>query len=420
MKHQIPDSGNVEIYTGVMGAGKSLLAVDRILDIIQIEKRPVFTNLPIKHAVIRKYLRIKSGPEFASLIYPLAKDHFQRFIERQHLRMEMRETMHARSVEQSKSMSMVRLNLDFEREHGVDLYRGAQANSIHPCSYVIIDEAHHWYGIEDGKDADAELRRYLTMCRHHMHNVILITQHPMQMVVCTRRLTTKFTICSRMDHVKLAGSLTFKNLGVPVLVRRTYSSNDIYNGELRTDAEHLDSKILYLRSARVRVLFRLYSSFLHIGSPRAMLRKADDVRRTHGIYEVVERLAQEAREAKKGRFVRMIKSFMKMGFRLSFAVLFLIAGYSIGANFASPLLDDDVVQDFTLPDDLRVRGYAAGRVRIGEDWYAKGDDFYGSQVLRVARDGLLCLFDGRLYGFGQTGIADFGPADSVISRFGGG
>ena len=56
----------VEIIHGLMGSGKSFFAVRRALSMVEEARRPLYTNLPMKWAVVRKYLRLRGGSDLAN------------------------------------------------------------------------------------------------------------------------------------------------------------------------------------------------------------------------------------------------------------------------------------------------------------------------------------------------------------------
>ena len=73
-------STGIELVTGIPGSGKSFHMVERLVDWVLKEQRPVYTNLPLCWRVLRKYLKIKGGEHCAGLIHELTEERFNTFI----------------------------------------------------------------------------------------------------------------------------------------------------------------------------------------------------------------------------------------------------------------------------------------------------------------------------------------------------
>ena len=411
----LPESGTVEIIAGPMGSGKSLHCVGRVLEIIEQERRPVFTNLPVKLRVFRKYLSVKSGPAYASLIYALSEEHFNRFIERQHKRMELRKRLEDKWAHRGRPAMHGRVLRIFERIHGPSIYQGPDANDIYETSIVLIDEAHHWFPMQGGKPIDEKLQSYITMCRHHMHCVILVSQAPMQLAKCSRRLCSIYSICRNKAQDRLMWGIRFKHLGIKALGIETYRGEDVKDGEPVKFAEPMTSKALLLAAPSVRVLFRLYSSFTHLGSPRRMLNRLAEVRATHGILEEDNRVRELRRQAKRARPMKIGKIASKLLLRASIAGVFVVLGVGIGRGLAPPApVEEIAAAGWAPPEGLKVKARAGDRIAIGDAWYGKGDNFHGAKVRVVAADGVLVERGGVFYAYGREGLRELGPADQLV------
>lgn len=420
---RLPEAGVVEIIAGDKGSGKSLHCVKRVLDIIQQERRPVFTNLPIRWRVLRQYLRIKSGPAYANLIYPLNMEHFDRFIDRQHRRMQIRERLNDEARRTKRVISSRCMEAAYEAELGPDIYEGPDANAILPAAYVIIDECHHWFPMQGGKERDEILQRYLSMCRHHLHQVILVSQAPMQISKAGRRLATLYTICRHKTYDRIAWGVRFQHLGIRALGMIRYSADDIEGEEPIRGAEPMEQSAIYPWAPCTQVLFRLYSSHTHIGTPRRMLRTLDEVRGRLGVLDEDRRIRSQREQWRKERPVRMIRRFRKAAFAATLLTLGIGVGLAAGrAGRSQPeyiqeqAINEGLTEKQAEPD-YRVRAMARDRVNIEGAWYAANSTMpNGEKVLYVARDGCIIHADGMLYTIDRKGTARLGDAAEIHHR----
>lgn len=413
---KLPDAGTVEIVAGPMGSGKSLQSVEKVVEIITTERRPVFTNLPIKLRVLREYLRVKHGPAYASLIYTLSEDHFKNFIERQHQQMQLRKKLEDKWARRGRPLMHGRVSRIFQRIAGQPIYSGPIANDILPTSYVVIDEAHHWFPMQGGKPVDEVLQRYITMCRHHMHQVVLITQAPMQLAMSARRLASLYTICRNKANDKIVWGVRFKHLGLKSLGRETWRADDVTNGVPSQFAEPMISHAIHLQFPRAQTLFRLYSSFTHLGSPRRMMNSLNEVRRTHGIYDEDRAIRERSAIVKRERPMKIGRVVGRTIYRVSIAAIFVVIGVAVGRGMspkAAPQADQEGVA-FTVPDEMRLTARAKDRWRVGGKWYGVGDNFEGATVVAVAADGLMLDHRGVWYAYGKQGLVRVGSTDQLV------
>lgn len=417
MSIKIPPCGELEIIAGVMGSGKTLHVVQRILEIIQIERRPVFTNTPLRFKTLRQYLRIKSGPAYANLIYQLTEDHFSAFIDRQHEYAKVREK-HLNECrltgQQFSNQAVERL---FYAQHGPNIYSGPLANSIHPMSYVVIDEAHHWFPMQGGKEVDQHLQRYISMCRHHMHQVILISQAPMQIAKCARRLATRYTICRPKADDRIAWGLRWKHIGLRPLGITTFRGDDIKDGEPVRHAEMMTNKSVLTFLPSVKVIFRLYDSFTHVGSPRRMVRQLHETRREHGITELETELQQKRQHAKDTLPMRAARTTT----RLTLLIVATTTAFVIGAslNRSQPMPATEAPEQLTLewnPPDEKITATSQNSIKIGHTWLAPGDNYHGATVLNVYPDGLLLIAHDVVYSITKDGRNRLGTTAEILDR----
>lgn len=282
---RLPRVGDVEIYTGLMGAGKSYCAVREMVRILVEERRPVYTNLPIRWRVMRQYLRNRGGEELAALCFPLTEEHFRRFVDRQHKRMQLRERVKLECQAVGQAFRERAFAATWREQAGEDVVRGVEANWIDPLAVIIIDEVHHWFPQQTQAVNKEFLQRYLTMLRHHLHRLVVISQNPMQVDISFRRLASYYVDIRAQAEEKLAWGLRSKHLGVRGIRLERFTA-DVYDDErARKTVGPLSSSLVFERLPHNRWVFRLYDSFTHVGGVRAMQRRLREVRREAGLSE---------------------------------------------------------------------------------------------------------------------------------------
>lgn len=296
----------VEVVEGLPGSGKSFWALGEVLRVILEERRPVFTNLPIRMRVVREYLRCRGGDAAANLIFPLTQPHFERFLSRQAKRAEFRKQMEDECRLVGKSFREAEFLRRWEDLSGPDIHYaeplvrrvvrpdGSEffsrepspipANWISHFAYVVIDEAHEWYPGQavTGDKVDVRLLvKYLAMHRHHGHDLVFITQDRMNIANAIRRMSQYFTRVRDRSEDRIAWGVRFKHLGLRAFayVRMTPQQEQAF-GE--AGAPSSDSTVFPgLRSQRWK--FRLYDSYVHVGGVRNLTRRLREVRKAAGL-----------------------------------------------------------------------------------------------------------------------------------------
>jgi len=273
-----------EMWEGLPGSGKSFRAVKEVLRIIMEDRRPVYTNLPIRMRVMRAWLRKRGGEVLARLIQPMTREHFTRFLDRQEARQtSLKAWQETRRMEGRSYPDSLFARL-WLAEAGPDIYEGPKANWIPSIAVVFIDEVHLWFPASDvmARRENPNLQRYLSMHRHHGHSLYFITQDRMQMSVTIRRLCViVWTIRNRAED-KIAWGIRLKHFGVQAFgyARFTSFGEDSKNSELSAPIEEI-TEFPWLPSNKW--LFRLYDSFTHVGGLARMKRLLDERRHELGV-----------------------------------------------------------------------------------------------------------------------------------------
>lgn len=335
-----PETG-IEIMYGRPGSGKSLFAVKRSIKVMREQRRPVYTNLPLRMRVIRQYLRVLGGEELARLIRPLTEEHFNRFIRR------YAEHRRFKELQRSANPFLSRLQLrDFWlAEAGPDVTSGDDANWIPAGSLVIIDEAHHWYPNVALKTVikkePPELMAYLTMHRHLQHWIWVITQADRQISTTFKALAHRVWRIHPRDDDRLAWGIRFRHLGIKALGYRAYTPE-----QEEKDEPH-ENYTDFPWWPTNRVYFRLYDSYTHAGSRRELMEGLRAVRVEAGLDER-GRLSHEdesmgVKKKQRSWFVVFLLGLSKMlGFGLVLSLV-LVVGVHLGRNSESD--DSDVADD---------------------------------------------------------------------------
>ena len=270
-KRSINIKTGIEIWDGLPGSGKSYSSVDELIKIIINERRPVYTNLPLKIKVIRKYLAVKAKSKTAAdYVQHLSRDHFERFIERNRIWTEFSEIMKAQGYGHGYTHRM------FEQEYGAGIISGENADWIPTGSVLILDEFHRWADQRMQKAEDPAFLLYATMHRHHMHRIIIATQDAMQVSITWRRNSDQ--IVHHTDKRKLPFMFGLK-LPIPAFARE-YWPKEYLDGKDRQGQKPTKTEVL-IPSLTDGMIWRFYDSFTHMGGARRLTRTLEKTR--HGI-----------------------------------------------------------------------------------------------------------------------------------------
>lgn len=407
---------SIILACGLPGAGKSLYGVQVLINAILNERRPVYTNLPIKWRVMRQYLRVVGGSQkYADLLYQLwdngrfdpmtgavRPDHerhqFGAFIHRAKKYAELREMM--RSQNRNINVSEREIYETFVQRWGEHVTRGPAANWIDPHALIIIDEGHHWYAQQTQQSEPEELRAYLTMHRHHQHSILLLTQDPMQVSISFRRLEAYRWMIRKRGEDKLAWGLKFKHFGLKGLGYAKYTRDQIDGRRPTDELDPVEQFTVFPGLPNMQVYFRLYSSFTHQGSLRRQRRELERARIAAGLdaqgFDLDEPEESEHMTKKKKGFGPFLVRASK---RLAVAVVLI----AIGAVWATrePQIAE-VLGATTQSEEPQVEwsewtGLGRDYIRYGGRRMSPGDEHMGQRLLAFIRREKLAVFSADGY-----------------------
>lgn len=262
----------IEIWEGSPGSGKSYGVTERLLSAVLYQRRVVYTNLPLRLKVVRRYLEIK-GKEKASARYvrALNVDHFLRFLVRNEAFTQFREKLKASALKDSE------IERRFEREYGPHVYSGEDANWFEPGAVFLLDELHRWFSQRTQDKEPAELLTYLTMHRHHLHWLIVMTQNRMQLSVPWRENAICVVHCVNKAELPFLWSIKFP---LPAFSYSEYPKEmiDIHSRKIDPNIRPA-SHTLRVPFLNGGLIWRLYDSFTHLGNQRSLERKVRDAQK---------------------------------------------------------------------------------------------------------------------------------------------
>lgn len=425
-KVKIPQWG-VEFCVGLPGAGKSYFGTKRALTAVIEQRRPVFTNLPIKWRAMRHYLKRRHGPEVADLVFQLTEDHWRRFLNRQRIKAEIRGrlrngkpgqpldlTPDERDALEAYNRGRERLDLlDLDTRHtistdelehlyrlttGEDILRGPEANWIPPSSIVCIDEVHDWHPMQTQNAETLDLLDYLTKLRHHTHYLWCMTQDEMQVNKRFRDLAKYYWRITNAADEKILWGLRLAMFGVVAFNYEKLAPAQYYNRQ-GTDPTPIESYTVYPQMPRNRYVFRLYNSFTHMGSPRRMNKSLEETRQLIGLDPTGrsdhERQQEEERRARPK--LPMIRKAINIVFKTVLLITLLLAtalvSYAIGTtNHEQPEPEPQVIAPgYTAPEQWGTwTGVGMHSAFIDGRRYTTGDTLpNGAQITALSSTGMV-------------------------------
>jgi len=414
---RIPPCGQVEVIHGLPGAGKSYLAVRRIVDAALSERRPVYTNLPVRWRVMRAFLKVRGGESYANLIRPLTEDHLRRFITRQTERQQFREELLLECRAAGRPWRESEADRRWLDRAGPDVTEGPEANWIPALAYVVIDEVHHWFPQQSQAANGKFLQGYLTMIRHHLHQVVVISQNPMQVDLAFRRLCLYYMEVKQMGDEKLFFFIRWKHVGIKAIGFEKVHKDVIDDPRLRASMPPIDSGIVSPRARANRVYFRLYDSFTHIGGKRRLLRTLKEQRVKAGLTEdgkPIEEVEEDQEMIVK--VYRWRPALLALAIGLGCGVILASVSGSGPDGDAEPVAVEDAEPE-VLPPAGRLGGFVNGGVVVGSS-IVKLEGVHDGYLLLYAdklRGRSLWYRDGRVFRWDAgTDAVDLGDAGGVV------
>ena len=366
----------ISLITGVPGSGKSFWCVERVLDTVRKARRPVYTNLPLKWRVIKLWLKMKEGDDVAGLIRPITETTFNRFLDRF--------TARQKFLDERRHLGRRAARNLWYDTHGPDVIEGLDLNWIPAGSHLVIDEAHHWYpnpALANVRKREPEtLMSYLTMHRHLMHRVFFVTQADRQVSSTIKSLLQDQIQIERIDaDIPMLG-LRFSEFGFVAFRIREW------DGVADPEQEPpLREATIFPALPCNRYLFRVYSSFTHMGSIRELKKELASVQ-DQSITKLITESDLESPVSFKKR----------MFWVLSFVVAGCVTGMLLQSMTFSPTQpqQQQVAAGPTIPE-IKVIGWADGsfitQTEDGTKQYRKGARLDDLQIMSVDRQNKLFI-----------------------------
>lgn len=342
----------VEIMEGLPGSGKTFFAVRRALRVIQEQKRPVYTNLPMKFRVVKQRLRNLGGEELANLIRPLTEGHWRRYLRRHEAYADLLEK-HAKikpadaepeiiaelsevtgkpaeRIRQQQSFHSNQMRALFVKRNGPDIYEGPDANEIPAFSVICIDEVQNWHSmIDQSKDPDRQrLLQYISKHRHSLHWVWVITQDTRNISIEFRRQAQSIWSIMSLGDVKLAWGLKFKHLRINATIYKRYT-HDQYEMKERNGDVRAETFILYTKLPWLRKIYRYYEPYTNSGTKRQLQKQLARSRRKAGLSESGLTKSEEMRLKKKVTILSKVTRYLMIRAAILAAVILaFVVGYT--------------------------------------------------------------------------------------------
>lgn len=317
-KRGVPLQTGIEFVKGLPGGGKSYYAVSRLLRVILWQRRPIYTNLPIKYRVLRRYLIRKGGRKLARYINPVTKEHLDAFFHRAALLGKWRDEGGTEA--------------DFIAQHGPHVISGKSANWIPYGAVIIIDEAHRWYPQRDQKTESKAIMDYLTMHRHFLHWWWFLTQHPMNVSLTFRRLADTYIECTDKSRLPFLFGL---KLPIKAFCYEEYPGCLVDDGRPQGVVKPIRvwTEIPALSRGLV---WRLYSSHVHAGSYRRLANALEESRRAVEGEEYEPPKAEKQRDGIIKRIKSKLARFARWAVILGGVYLVFLLVVNLGGKSGAP------------------------------------------------------------------------------------
>lgn len=451
-------NADITMIVGLTGSGKSYHCVKWMIDFVVTERRPVYTNQPMRWKELHAWLEKKHGPEVANLIRPLTHRLFESFMERVTKQAAfLREFREDLASEGSPLLEDDEARFEAEqvawREHaGEDVYAnryGAsfkEANSIPPTACILIDELHEWYPSKTYQAKDGESKwvlDFMTMHRHTMHKLIFATQRSMQVSHTIRNLAHTWYFVTNKRDQRLLWNIRFEHVAKwfpswkTIIGIRRYTAMDIDpSGAPKVGAKPVSDDAIFASFPHNLWVFGLYDSHSRLGSEAVIMKALAQVRAEAGLdpegRTPSEVAAAEARAKKEATLMhKTIRLFLMFIKRLTWAVALVAIGFGL-AKFTgrewnvmkteqaqkteseAPTEPEDPYANWPTLDSITT-SYA----RVGGSRVFTGSSYRGHtlQAISVAARGVLWLHDDTLsvQRVGDPRPTILGPAARVRS-----
>ena len=296
-------STGVTMWEGLPGSGKSYGVTEAIVGMVRRNRRPIYTNVPLKFRSLRKYLKKVGGAASADYVTKLSREHFSAFLFRFAELAEYCEKQQAVGVARKHAERdwLDRVGPHVPRPMGRaawDRYRTASGvseadasaewvglaksadgtqllpNWIDYGSVIVVDEVHKWFDQRKQGDKPAPgekkppLLDVLSMHRHGLYRIEAMSQDVMQVDIAFRRQCANYVRCADLRQLPFLWGIRFP---LP-----SFRYQLIPAAALESAADRAGAKPIRTWTrhpwANGGYLWRLYDSFTHCGSQRQLGR----------------------------------------------------------------------------------------------------------------------------------------------------
>lgn len=352
---------DITMIVGLTGSGKSYHCVKWMIEFVVRERRPVYTNQPMRWKELRAYLAKKHGPEISNLIRPLTHELFEAFMQRVTEQATFIRKFREKLASEGSPLlddeeALIEAEQNAWAQHaGEEVWSNRygenfqRANSIPPTACILIDELHEWYPSKtyQGKDGENKwVLDFMTMHRHTMHKLIFATQRSMQISHTIRNLAhTWYFVLNKRDQ-RLLWGIRFEHIGnrfpawKTVIGIRRYTAHDIGpDGQPKPGAKPVSDSAIFASMPHNLYIFGLYNSVSRLGSEAVIKKALAKVRAEAGLDPQgrtpdENKAAQKRARQEKSLMVRTIRLFLGMFKSMAKATLFIAIGFGI-AKLAS-------------------------------------------------------------------------------------
>lgn len=316
-KDSRPMESGIYGVIGKPGSGKSYWCAKQILGHAALDRRPVYTNIPIKLKRMRAYIVMRmQGPKpvrrvLSKLIRPtLTKQHFSRFCERlswiSERIEELKDTFEhygdlEDEIEELEDGFWKQALIESEDEFGKFIYAGAKANWFPPGSVLFLDEVHKWFAAKGYRDEPKYVLDMTSMHRHLQLMIYVVTQRWMNASLSFRSMSIELIRCMNYARVPLLGPLRLHAWGLNLFrVGRCLPEDyDERNDELKIGKRDISFDFEF-PTFNKGVYFQLYKSHVHGGSLEDQATELREVRSKLVGSNLIDQLEDKQIVTKKG------------------------------------------------------------------------------------------------------------------------
>ena len=361
---------------GIMGAGKSYWSVLEAVDIVTLHQRPVFTNVPFKFKPLRAYIYMQAKNirdkalrrEVSNLIRPMTKEHFLAFADRLEKLSDITERLKGKVQARGdlKAKPEFIENICVERAKRIlhrvepEVYAGRGANAVPPGSVFILDEIHKWLGSRDYRKEPPAMLTLMTMHRHYMLRIYMMTQRGMNVSTTARTIADSWVIVMNLARLPILGPFTLHRFLNFFIYR--YVAHDGVDAEKAKIKPGVKAyKVRWeVPELRNKLIYRLYHSHTHGGSLGHLFAEMDDaIEEMTGTSKIKEKRMLGTKFNPRGPW-HATK-------RLIHITCLLIVGFTVGRCAGDASNQERLAEQHEYLEGIREASAEAAAIQIGDD-----------------------------------------------------